>query len=647
MNGKIVIEKISQPECRLPVINIFSQYLSEISLLAAISFAALSRDSALFLVNADTLKEEKHFLPEGASCGMYSFVKGKENNLYFASHSDSSLYCFDIEKKSFQKLSVLSEKPSCFVGMYVSSSGKIYVGTYPEGSFYQYDPVTGNKKRFSTLPHENLGLYCSDFVDLPDGKMLILTSGGNPGLTLFNPATEECQIVYRGEPEKEIRGFFNGFMDDERILVNYYNSVRIFNWKKFVFEGYLIEDFPEALSLVEKVDDYYYFSGSPSGNMYRMGRDGITIAKDDFPNFNMVRNYYYLGNSEFICVGDNGLVMRFNLKTGKMVSHQIDNVSDSGMGMQFLDKIPEEDFVIGAHFINSQMFRINLSDKNCESSINKVVAYPGQVNCGTAFNGKYYIGSYVKAVISEYDYRKPFIQGENPLFIGEIGQGQYRPIDMVNDGNLIYIATGAQYGKLGGAITVFNPANRQMDIYRHFIQDQNPTCLFYWPEKRLLVGATTIHGDCRTAKPTASQAVLFLWDTVQRKTVYTCSPWEMSSLKIIDVSPAGVCLGTKNPEGSESKEYFLWDIKSQNYEIKEFPIKGVFINGIFMNEREFYGATEHGLFILDIKTGNYEMLSKTSKNTGSYCARCFEKLNDYEFLFDIEGVNVMKATITN
>jgi len=39
------------------------------------------------------------------------------------------------------------------------------------------------------------------------------------------------------------------------------------------------------------------------------------------------------------------------------------------------------------------------------------------------------------------------------------------------------------------------------------------------------------------------------------------------------------------------------------------------------------------------------MLTRTTKETGAYCGRCFEKLSDSEFLFDLEGVNVMKATI--
>ena len=644
MNTKVVIEKVVQPQLRLPVVNIFSQYFPEKSLMADIACSALGK-GMLFLINTDTLAEEKFFLPEGANCGMRAFTKGIDNKLYFGS-GDGALYSFDVDRKVFNKVAVMSEENLCCVGIYASSSGKLYVGLYPKGEFFQCDPVTGEAKRFSVIPHENMGCYCSGFIDLPDGRLLVNVTGGKPGIAVFDPVIEKDEIVYRGNPEREIRGFFNGFLDDERILVNLYDCVRIFNWRKLIFEGDMItSDLNDHIFLLEKADDAYYFSGPLTRKMYKLSATGIEVVKVDFPLFNVVNNFHYLGDNEFICLGDNGLVMRFNLKTKKMLTHQIDNITDSGMGIQFLAKIPGEDVVIGAHFINSQMYTINLKKKTSEASFHKVVPTPGQLNCGTTLNGKFYIGSYVDALISEYDWHKPFIHGENPHVIGRVGEEQNRPIGMVNDGRYVFIATGAGYGKLGGAITVLDPATDNMEAYRNFIEDQNPTCLFYHA-KHLLVGATSISGDCGTGnKPTAENAVVFLWDTEKRKTVYSCAPWKIPALNIMDMSPAGVCLGTNKAPGNEGEEYFLWNVNTKDYEIKKWPLKGVFIGGIFMNDREFYGATEHGLFVLDITSNDFEMLTKTTKMTGSYITDGFTKINDREFLFDNEGVNVMKATI--
>ena len=643
----IHVEKIATPQMRLPILNNFTQYLPDENIMAGVSFSSLGKDAALYFIDSRTLDEEKILLPDGVSCGHHGFQKGRGNIFYIAS-TNGCLYEFELEQKKFKKLIRLMRlmDKSFICGSHFSSSGKVYVGRWPDGNFWEYDTDSGQAKRYETIPGIKKGLYCSDFIDLPDGRMLILTSGVQPAVIMYNPETGERSIVSRGNPENESRGFFNGIIDEERILVNfkYYGGVRVFNWRSLSYEG-VFSDIPEYCYKMEKVDGDYYCSGFPSGSMYRI-KDGKAIKVwGKFPDGNLVNNFHYLGKGEFVCMGDNGLAMKLNLNDGTMVSRQVDNVSQKGMGLQFLYKVPDNDFVIGAHFICSQMFRINLKNKACEPSLNKVVSYGGQVNCGTAMNGKFYLGSYVHAVISEYDWKQPFVFGKNPSVIGEIGEGQNRPIDMANDGEFVYIATGAQYGMLGGAITVLNPVTLQMKVYRNFVSEQNPTCLFIRPDKNLLAGGTDISGDCDTAEPRASSAVLFLWDTKQRKTVYQWAPWKISRLSIIDITSSGVCLGLKNPPGKEGEEFFLWDIEKGSFEIKPWPLKGIFISGLFMNEREFYGATENGLFVLDIKNGKYEMLTHTTKITGSYCHRCFEKINSNEFLFDIEGVNIMKTTI--
>jgi hypothetical protein len=382
-------------------------------------------------------------------------------------------------------------------------------------------------------------------------------------------------VLHRGEAEKEWHGFFDSALDDERVIVNYAHRVCAFNWKRGKFEEDLIADFPEEIFKMTEVEGARYFTGHHSRSMYKLNDGKVSVAKTDFPNMNMVYNYHYLGNGEFAAMGDNGLFMRFNPGTGDMVVHQIDNVSNRGMGLQFLSKIPGEDVVVGAHFINSQMFKVALGEKKAESSLNKVVPNPGQVNCGTTLNGRFYLGSYGGAVISEYDWRKPFVQRENPVVVGEIGQEQNRPMDMVTDGKYIYIATLAEYGHLGGAISVFDPATREMTVYRHFVKDHSPTCLRIWPKGNVLAGATTIFGDCGTAKPKSKSAVAFLWDIARRETSETWSPWPSDTLRIVDVSPEGICLGMRGIVRCEGNECFLWNLGDGARETRKWPVPGM------------------------------------------------------------------------
>lgn len=647
----IHIEEIAQPRTRLPSINIFSHYSPTRRLMATMVYSDLGSDAALHLIDVDTLEDQTHPLPKGANYGFRTLSlfkdEGGREKFCFASSADGALYSFDLETESFERLALLVEGGTFFTGTYPSSSGAIYAGNYPDGALFQYNPKKRNVRRFDTLPKGDLGLYCTGFIDLPDGRMLILTTGGNPGICVFEPDSGNVEIVYRGNPANETRGFFNGHLDQERVLAHYHDRVRIFNWRDLRFEDDLIPTFHEPFGLLTKVNGDYYFGCIRSGAMLRSRGGTISQVKDDFPNMNIVANFHHLGVDDFACVGDNGLSMRFNLKTGQLQSRQIDNESSRGMGLQFLRHVPGEDIVVGAHFINSQMFKIDLNAKTCDSSLSKATRNPGQINCGATVNDKFYIGSYVKAVISEYDWRRPFDPGKNPRKIADIGNGQNRPIDMASDGKRLFIATGAGYGALGGAITILDPASGDMDVHRNFVPEQNPTCMFLTPDQRHLVGGTTTFGDCGTAKGEATEAVLFLWDIAKGETTATWVPWSQTSLRIIDMSPNGLCLGTKNLPGAVGEEYFLWNPLTNHQSIKPWPLPGVFIGGVFMSEKNFHGATEHGLFNLNVETNEHDMLTQTTKQTGSYCTKCFERLNDNEFLFDLEGVKVMKARISN
>jgi len=310
------------------------------------------------------------------------------------------------------------------------------------------------------------------------------------------------------------------------------------------------------------------------------------------------------------------------------------------MGMQFVSKIPGKEWVVGAHFINMQMFKLNLKSGKIESSLNKVSHHVGQVDCGTTLDNKFYFGSYTKAVLNEYDIEDKFIYGQNPKIISYIKKNQNRPVAMANDGKCVYIATVAGYGLLGGALSVLDPQTKKIETYRHFVKDQNPTSmLYYHQESNCLIGGTWIHADCKTHAPTAENAVIFMWDVSKHETLHTSYPWKSERIEIMSISPGGVAIG------KEDDKYFLYNIGSKKYEIKDWPVPGLFIGGLFMTESLFYGAAEHGLFCLDTKTNAYTMLSKTTKETGSYIPGFFEKISDNEFLFDIVGSKLMKATI--
>ncbi|MDD5677895.1 MAG: hypothetical protein PHW60_07880 [Kiritimatiellae bacterium] len=347
-------------------------------------------------------------------------------------------------------------------------------------------------------------------------------------------------------------------------------------------------------------------------------------------------------DGEFIGLGDNGLFVRFNIKNKKFASFQVRNESRNGISIKMLTKTAGNDLLMGSHHINMQLFKINISDSRSVSSLNKISSYSGQINCGVSCGDKFYFASYVKAVFYSMDTAQPFEYGKNPVVIGEIGKEQNRPIAMVSDGKFVYIATGANYGKLGGAISVFNPESGEINAYRDFVPFQNPNSMFYHPASGGLVGTTTIHADCGTSDPKADSAVVYVWHA--GKTEHTSAPWKTSSLNAFDLSPAGRLIGFGGNKlyrfeaGTDGNKYYLFDLSSKKYVVRDWPYQEVRC-GIFMDERCFYGATSDFIFRLDIET------DKMFKLENAHAASLFQKISEREIVFVVEGHIVKKLTI--
>lgn len=203
---------------------------------------------------------------------------------------------------------------------------------------------------------------------------------------------------------------------------------------------------------------------------------------------------------------------------------------------------------------------------------------------------------------------------------------------MVNDGQYVYVATKAGYGNLGGAVTVLDPKTERFEVYRNFVPEQNPTSLFYHSPTGCLVGTTETCGDCDTHQAIAEAAVVFIWDTRQRKTVHTSSPWKSGHLRARSLSGDGKLIGF------DADRYFVFDLHRRQYEVRPWSHKPV-MAGVFMDDGCFYGATEDHLFRLDVVANDVLLLAETSHTN------LFERVSDKQMLFtrDYGVVQKMKT----
>lgn len=470
-------------------------------------------------------------------------------------------------------------------------------------------------------------------MELPDGTMLFCICGARILLVKYDPHTGSFEKIFLRYSKAEFNGFIylQGMFDKTHLLISRKSGLDLFDINTHELKPY-IDGLPhQVLGIVKSGQDLYGVEYG-SGKIIRIRYKKSECVKDDIPGGNLLCELYHLGGSEFCGLGDDGLFVRFDLRTGGHRTLQVRNSSRKGMSIISLCKVPGKEMLVGSHFINERIFKIDLRTGKSTSSTNKINAYQGQVNAATCLDAVVYLGSYTKAVLLAYYPLKRFKYGANPRVISEIGACQNRFVALTNDATNVYMVTKADYGVLGGAVSVYSPSSGKMQIFRDFVPRQNPSAAYYHTASKCIVGTTESFAEMRTSRSQPANAVVFLWDTESRSTIHVSSPWETDALLARGLSPGGKLIGF-----GEGK-YFVFDVATRKYTVRTWPHTWV-SGGVFLGERYFYAALAENIFRLDIKTGAVKFLGD------AFQTLVFEKISEREIAFTYKGNIINKLVI--
>ncbi|WMT39887.1 hypothetical protein RE628_21405 [Paenibacillus sp. D2_2] len=142
----------------------------------------------------------------------------------------------------------------------------------------------------------------------------------------------------------------------------------------------------------------------------------------------------------------------------------------------------------------------------------------GQAEGIISVGNKVYYGIYPGGDIYEVD-----ITGgkmSDPKLLFKIGSDQDRPYKMEYADGKLLIGTIPDYGKLGGALTIYDIATGDKQVYRDIIKDHSIVGLAYKDGK--IYGSTTKYGGLNTDPPTNNPEV-FVWD-IEKKTMTMHKP---------------------------------------------------------------------------------------------------------------------------
>ncbi|MEV5027066.1 hypothetical protein [Paenibacillus sp. LPE1-1-1.1] len=392
--------------------------------------------------------------------------------------------------------------------------GRVYVGTYPGGKVYQYDPTTSQTRDYGRV----IGQLDQEYV------RSIAYQGGNiyagtahKQIVRVNLETGEKTDIAASLIVKEDTVYDLSTIDNRYLFARYTDGSGI-PGEAFIYdtqtEAWLdvVLDNVTGLHATDSLNGKLYYMSDKklktfdlathevelTGMEYASGLRGADWA--EFPN------HPELPGKSLVTVRYDGGVTIMNIETKQV--HLLPPVIPGLPGVvNRLQSVSETQLITTGSQARSSL--VNLTDNTTKPfSI-------GQADSVYAVGTKVYLGVYPEGGLYEYD-----LAAEpgpaNPKRLAVLGNDQERLVNITDGLGKLFISTISGYGTLGGSLTVYDLATGEMNVHRHVVENQSVLSTTFHDNK--LFGSTTIRGGLGS-EPTEEEAKIFVWDAVTEQKI--------------------------------------------------------------------------------------------------------------------------------
>lgn len=488
------------------------------SMLYGSTYAASSPGVTFFAIDVETGELVKE-LPMPDSWGGYHTSLGSDGRVYLATqHGDgmAHLWRYDPETEQLGIAATTDETDighTFFFGVGAGRAGKTYLGTYPSGKLFEYDQRTSALRDVGVVQADRL--YAKAIVPL-DGRRVFVGGGTPASANIVDTRTGVATSILPAE-YADYSFAYNAAVVGNNLLVQLVvPDQRVL---RFGLRGTRTEFLGEVPALtgtgiVPISDNEAYAVGTCPGASYGIVRysfsdDSCTFLTDASWVSGQISRATIDGSEWLVGVGSKGLFGRYNPATGEVVTAQL-SFTGSGSNVTALRTGPDG-AIYGGTYETNALFRIDPGTGATTVLGGVAAGRSGEILSLASTDDELYMGSYTHNVVTVYDPSRPWAPGvdplvSNPVDLGPVGDEQYRPWDMVHGSSGdVYLASGAAYGQLGGALSRIDASTHEVESWRHLAGDHNLFALAAGAGE-IYVGSTT-HGDGVTATGSAQLLV--------------------------------------------------------------------------------------------------------------------------------------------
>ncbi|WP_339296386.1 hypothetical protein MKY82_14350 [Paenibacillus sp. FSL W7-1279] len=385
--------------------------------------------------------------------------------------------------------------------------GRVYVGTYPGGKVYQYDPATKQTKDYGRV----IGLLDQEYV------RSIAYQGGNiyagtahKQIVRVNLATGEKTNIAASLPIKEDTVYDLSTIDNRYLFARYTDGSGI-PGEAFIYdtqtESWLdvVLENVTGLHATDSLDGKLYYMSDKKLKTFNLATHEVELTGMEYNSgFRGVDWVEFPHNPEYpgknlVTVRYDGGVTIMNIETKQV--HLLPPVIPGLPGVvNRLKSVSDTELITTGSQARSSL--VDLTDNTATPfSI-------GQADSVHAVGNKVYMGVYPEGGLYEFDLStEPGTN--NPKRLAVLGNDQERLVDISSSKGKLYISTISGYGTLGGSLTVYDTVTGEINVHRNVVQNQSVLSTTVHDGK--VFGSTTIRGGLGS-EPTEAEAKIFVWD---------------------------------------------------------------------------------------------------------------------------------------